>query len=398
MEADRTRPSEGAITKLARGIGSSFDPRRIVAAAIGLMSIRVIAAGLDVLFRGTASGAPRVSWEFPAAAGDRGIGSFIIAAALRSLEPVRVVFEPFWGMFAIGRGTAFFLRSSLASLATIIVWSLIGGAIARIAIVDAAASRRVGLWEAIRYVLWKSTPLIGAPLVPILGFFVLALISSPIGLLYRIDSPIAQTIAGVLFVVPLCIGIVSMLLILGLAIAWPLMPAAIAAEGEDGFDAISRSYGYSSHRTIRYAILWLIAWIGGAVGAAAASIVARGVTSLAFWSLGIAAPDSLLLDYWDWTPDAGLGTAGSAHAFWLSVVALAAYAWSFAYFWTQAGLIYLILRGEVDGTPWNDVAAGDRPKPKPKPKPNPIPRSKSRIDRFGKIISQINHRTSEIDR
>jgi hypothetical protein len=362
MEAGSERRSEGSITKLAKGIAASFDPRRIVAAAIGLLSIRLIVTGLDMLFPGAASGSPRIAWDFPAAPWDQELGSFFRAAAFRSLEPVRVVFEPFWGMFAIGRGTTFFVRSALVSLATIVVWSLTGGAIARIAVVEAAASRRVGLWEAYRYVLWKSTPLIGAPIVPILGFLVLACLSAPIGLLYRIDSPIAQTIAGVLFVVPLCIGIVSTLLILGLALAWPLMPAAIAAEGEDGFDAISRSYGYASHRTIRYAILWLIVWLGGTIGAAAAAIAARTVTTLAFWSLGVAAPDSILLDYRDWTPDAGLGTAGSAHAFWLSVVALAVYAWSFAYFWTQAGLIYLVLRGEVDGTRWNDVAAGDRPK------------------------------------
>lgn len=41
--------------------------------------------------------------------------------------------------------------------------------------------------------------------------------------------------------------------------------------------------------------------------------------------------------------------------FWRGVVALLVHGWIYAYFWTAASFIYLMLRRDVDGTPWTDV-------------------------------------------
>jgi hypothetical protein len=45
------------------------------------------------------------------------------------------------------------------------------------------------------------------------------------------------------------------------------------------------------------------------------------------------------------------------HAFWLSLVAFVAHAWIYSYFWTSATIVYLVLRQDVDGTPWHKIAA-----------------------------------------
>ena len=49
------------------------------------------------------------------------------------------------------------------------VWGIAGGAIARIAVVQAAVGSRVGLATALRFALGKAASLIGAPLTPMLA-------------------------------------------------------------------------------------------------------------------------------------------------------------------------------------------------------------------------------------
>jgi hypothetical protein len=88
------------------------------------------------------------------------------------------------------------------------------------------------------------------------------------------------------------------------------------------------------------------------------------VAGLTEWGLSFSAPGDLLATLFGGLSDSGpTSTAGRLHAFWLSVVGLLAHAWIFSYFWTVATLIYLLLRRDVDGTSWHDVALTDRSMP-----------------------------------
>ncbi len=60
---------------------------------------------------------------------------------------------------------------------------------------------------------------------------------------------------------PLAAGLVMTFLLLGLAAGWPLMIASAAVEGEDSFDAMSRTYAYVRQRPwhyVAYAAITLI--------------------------------------------------------------------------------------------------------------------------------------------
>ena len=83
---------------------------------------------------------------------------------------------------------------------------------------------------------------------------------------------------------------------------------------------------------------------------------------LAAWGMSLTAPASSL---------AGLGypvppaTAipridASLQTFWRGLVELVVHGWVYAYFWSAAALVYLLLRHDVDGTDWYQVAAPRR--------------------------------------
>jgi hypothetical protein len=86
-------------------------------------------------------------------------------------------------------------------------------------------------------------------------------------------------------------------------------------------------------------------------------LLATAVTHLAAWGVGLSAPVSSLAGLTD--PGAGgsaiAQTVSAWPAFWRGVIGLLIRGWIYAYFWTAASFIYLLLRNDVDGTPWSDV-------------------------------------------
>ncbi len=178
-----------------------------------------------------------------------------------------------------------------------------------------------------------------------LAVAVLAGACAVFGLLYRIPAGIGAAVATIFGFVPLLLALVMALILVGLALGWPLMHATVAAEGEDAPDALSRSYSYVNQRLARYAAHAAVALAIGAVGLTVAVAFARVVLALADWGVGLGAPSSSSLDGW----------AGNGRIFWDRVVALLVLAWAYSYFWSAASIIYLILRRDVDGTAWHDV-------------------------------------------
>jgi hypothetical protein len=193
--------------------------------------------------------------------------------------------------------------------------------------------------------LRKSGPLIGAPLTPMLAVALLAAACACFGLLYRLPSPVGGFLATVFGFVPLLLGLVMAIILVGLAIGWPLMHATIAAEGEDAADALSRSYSYVNQRLARYAAHAVLSLAIGAVALLGVVVFARIVLGLTDWGVSLGAPNLDRLDEW----------ALSGRIFWSRVVGLLVLAWVYSYFWSAASIIYLILRRDVDGTPWHDV-------------------------------------------
>ncbi len=331
--AARWAPSIGV---LARAVGIAADPRKLILAGLGLIVYR---AGLLPFEPLTFRLAPPID-RFDILAGD-----VWIELAGRVAEPARAVVSPFRQVFARGIGWHGFARSTLIGLWAVVVWGLAGGAIARIAVVEAATGRKLGLGTAARFALGRAVALIAAPLTPMVAVAFFAAGCALFGLLYRIPGGVGSTIAAIFTFLPLLAGLGMTLILLGLAAAWPLMHATVAAEGEDTPDALSRSYAYVNQRLPRYAILAATSWTIGAVGLGLAILFARAVLALSDWGVALGAPDAVT------TTD----LSHTIRGVWLSAVALLVQAWTYSYFWSAASIIYLLLRRDVDGTEIHDV-------------------------------------------
>ncbi|HEX8199100.1 MAG TPA: hypothetical protein VF590_01335 [Isosphaeraceae bacterium] len=361
--ANRESPFDPWV-RLARAVRAATDAKKLLLAALGLILMHAGWAGLDALLPGAAEASPPADMALPPSPFGSWLGPLgaAVDAAARAAEPARAIAAPWVALLTPGRGAAWSLHAALAALWAVLVWGPLGGAIARIAVAQAATEGRIGLGTALRYAAAKAPHLIGAPLSPFIGVGFFAGLCALLGLLYRIPGPVGATIAGILAFLPLMAGLVMALILLGLAVGWPLMIATIAAEGEDTFDALSRSYSYVYQRPARFAAYAALAWVLGALGLLVVGVFARAILALAAWGLSLGAPGARLLDLWQprFVP-LGRTAPAIAHAAWLDLVVLLARGWAYSYFWTAAAHIYLLLRHDVDGTPWHDLPTHGTP-------------------------------------
>ncbi|WP_406700704.1 hypothetical protein V5E97_18100 [Singulisphaera sp. Ch08] len=353
--------------RLFRGIGVSIDPKKLFLAAIGLIALN---AGWGALDRAFPNSDPRIpaglSSLAVASTPARGDSGFDLGLSLWQLtEPVQCLITPFVAIFSVRTGGISLLHAFLAAVWAVVVWGLIGGAIARIATVQVATGERMGVKNALKFAFGKSVPLVLGPLSPLLGIAILTVPCVFFGLLYRLPTSIGPIVAGLLLVLPLLAGLVMALILVGLATGWPLMHASVAAEAEDGFDALSRSYAYVFQRPLRYAFYLILAWIIGLAGIVFVSLFAQLVVQMAQWALSYSAPHDQLQALLQPGRVPLDSAAAKLHTFWLAVVGLLAHGWIYSYFWSAASTIYLLLRQDVDGTDWRQVALPPAP-------PNPL--------------------------
>ena len=146
-------------------------------------------------------------------------------------------------------------------------------------------------------------------------------------------------------------------MLVGLVAGWPLMHASVAAEAEDLLDALSRivqlpqpaagqvrccAWPCLAHRDPGPASGRLVGTGGDPPGRLGSGAVGSGIQ-----------PGRL--DGSRCRRKTIARTVAAWPAFWRGVVGLLARGWIYAYFWTAASFIYLLLRHDVDGTPWTDV-------------------------------------------
>jgi hypothetical protein len=193
---------------------------------------------------------------------------------------------------------------------------------------------------------WQSY--IYGPLLPMLVVGVLAFVGGSVGWLHRWWGQ-GTVVLDYLGFLPMLCGLVMALLLGLMALSWPLMVAAISVEGSDGFDGLSRAFGYVMNRPWYFAFL---VWLAHLVGAATywiVQLVKAVAIHLAAWSCGV--PSSF--------PHLGI---------WNGVADHAASAVMISFFWTATTVIYFLLRQSDDGTPLDEVYI-----PGPPPKPEPLP-------------------------
>lgn len=278
--------------------------------------------------------------------------------------PWLVLSQPFAEVLSPEANVIEFGIALLTAIWGVLVWGFFGGACARVAMLDLARRERVGIGQAMKFAGKRMLPLAGAPLSPLVGLGFFATLCGLFGLVwYRFLGQVGETVGGVLFFLPLIAGLVMALIVVGLAVGWPLMVQTVAAESQDAFDALSRSYSYVYQRPWKLAFYVIVSLFVGAVGYAFVLLVAALTVQLAAWgvSIGGSAESLAFSRMKEVYSFSGLVArpanelAVQAHLFWRHFVSAVAFSYLFSYFWTATAMIYLLLRHEVDGAAFDDV-------------------------------------------
>jgi hypothetical protein len=147
----------------------------------------------------------------------------------------------------------------------LLIWSVFGGAISRIAAVHVARDEKISVRHALAFSVGKTLSFIFAPIIPVaivLGIGIVIAIAAWILLHIPYVGP---PIAGLFYCLALLGGFVATLVILGTLGGFNLMYPTVAVEGSDSFDAISRSFSYVFARPWRMLWYTVVAVVYGAI-------------------------------------------------------------------------------------------------------------------------------------
>ncbi len=340
----------------------AFDVRKLAIAAAGLLVLQVGWTLLDGAFAASAEVTPNVLEAGDPAAGPSGRFSWswdtVGRMSLRLLEPSRILLAPLGTLLDPHAPGLSKLHGLLAVVWLLLVWGPAGGAIARMTVVQAGRSRRVGIGEAVRFGRDSAVSLVLSPLCPLIGLAFCTLTGLVFGLIYRV--PGGSAVAGALLFIPMSVAVVMTLFVAALVAGWPMFHAAVACGAEDALDAMVRTYSYLTQRLALFGIGVAIAWATGLAGLALAELLVETVIRLTEWSVALTGPGPEIASLFGGSGPRPAGIAPAAHRFWLGVARFVGQAWVYSFFWTAASLIYLRLRQEVDGTPATFV---DPPEP-----------------------------------
>jgi hypothetical protein len=335
---------------LFRAVGVASDPRSLILAAIGVAALYSGWGALAAAFDHSEWIGSSADRRIPALNSFGPVSNTFPTLLTAILAPAVNLLRPFVASFRPDLRSADRLYQALGAIWSVLVWSVFGGAIARIAVVRVARGARVGVVSALGYSLKRLGTLLAAPLVPIAVACLIALAGVVVGLLVRVSPALATILAFI----PLVVGLLDAVILLGLAAAWPLMVATVAADGEDFFDAISRSYSYVNQQTFRYAGYLALAAILGTIGLVLVSVFAATALGLADWSMSLGAPRNVGFRFS--LPD-GVDRSDlpAVARFWNGLVEAILAGWTISYLWTTAAIVYLVLRRDVDGAEIHDI-------------------------------------------
>ena len=430
---------------LFRGAAMALDPRKILLGALGALAMTVgwwLIGSLFVVDEPT--GAAEVSgqsmlartqympWE--SAGGDEltaltggdvdvfhspvrkdGWSStgWLPSAFWLVAEPVRQLTYPVQLMFQSHRAA---LAGAALALWTLFVWSWFGGAITRIAAVQFGGRGTPGIGDAFRFVSGRFLSYFAAPALPFVALLVLVLVCAIVVVPGWL--PGLNLIVALLWPVVLLAGAAMAVVLLGWAVGWPLMFAAVSAEATESFEAISRSYSYVLQRGWRYFLYLLVSLVYGGLLAILLVVMTYWTMHLSHYaaSWGLGAENTRI--YYAYVPTAGgwrddfgvthavaraegaaTDIAGGVDAavariasepaaddaadadaaaddvpersesgmgvfdhltalvvgFWTHLVFMVMVGFAYSYFWSIATIIYFLLRQQVDETELDEV-------------------------------------------
>lgn len=159
---------------------------------------------------------------------------------------------------------------------TIVVWTILGGAVTRSAAEEFSQGRRQAWTGSLAFSLSKAWSLFFAMVVPMCLIGGLALLIMGGGyVLLRV--PGVNIAGGFAYGFLLLGGFLMLLLVIAFALGCGLLLPAVACEGADAIDATQRTYAYVLSRPVRTVAFLLVLLVQGIIIAAVLSFIVKSV-------------------------------------------------------------------------------------------------------------------------
>jgi hypothetical protein len=248
--------------------------------------------------------------------------------------------------------------SSLAiAVPALLVWTVGGGAISRMAATEFSLDRGIGWTKGLAFAINKAWSLFFAVAAPLLvvGLIVGVL---AIGGLALLGIPGVRAVGAVFFALALLGGAAAVIVFVAYLLGMPMLVPAVAAEGTDAIDAIQRTYAYVTGRPLRLILYWAVLIVEAAVVTLVLAVLAGWVIELTTWAssllLGQPMRDALSDVAKGNTPNYdALSTGGPMAvrivAFWLQVPLLLVASFVVSFWFSAGTTLYLLMRQVCDG-------------------------------------------------
>lgn len=317
---------------LFRALGMSLHVRQVM---VGVIAVSLIAAGQTWLLE---SPFPRPSILYSQDLG----GDFSESVWVPVADQVYPLIMPYLivdpGATAPSPPTAWQLTKLLLTIAWgLIIGSLAGGVLARRSAFEFAREESLSLKEAVLYVKRRSFDYLSAPALPLCAALALGLVLILAGSIARWLPGGGYLVSATWSLLYLC-GLTMAVLLLTVLAAWPMMVAAVSVNGGDGFDALSRGFGFVMDRWRYYAWCLCIMTAYGGLCALMLGLAKQYGETLILASLSRGWGPSAITDLPRLLP------AGA----WENCLSLIGSGLAYSFFWSSMTIIYVVLRKSVD--------------------------------------------------
>jgi hypothetical protein len=223
----------------------------------------------------------------------------------------------------------------------LILWTFFGAAITRSTAVRFSCNQREGFLMLGSFVRKKWRAYLGAVLMPMLG---IAVCLVPLWLEVLLKNTGLMIVAAVGFPIAVFFALLALFLAIGLVLGWPLMFAAISAEGTDSFDAIGRAYSYIYQRPIQFFFYHGVNFIIYSIG-----------SLLMYWIVSTVINIVQTHGYIPTHTVTGNEVSALLIVTILWLLEMAVMVFPIVYFWVSSTVIYFLLRLSCDATPMDEI-------------------------------------------
>ncbi|MBW8042353.1 MAG: hypothetical protein FVQ85_20480 [Planctomycetes bacterium] len=252
-------------------------------------------------------------------------------------------------------------------LIILVVTSISGGAICRIAALQFAQNEKPGLTEALRFSIKKFTSFVTSPLIPMIIIIAAGLLIFLLGLIGNIRWA-GELIMAVFMLLALITGAFIAVASIGTVAGFSLMFPAVAYDGSDCLDAINRSFSYVFARPWRMGFYTVTAAVYGAICYVFVRFFAFLLLLCTYLFLQLGLNNQKLATIWPAptfmnlvdSPDlaaANLSVKIAAFIVYLFLLAVVVLVVSFiiSFYFSANTIIYSLMRKKVDNTALEDV-------------------------------------------